>query len=164
MTPEPLNPLSSEDEQAEANDLFSKLDSLMQKHQGGSAGRAAGAVPMLTEPVEEAPASALANVPVLLDAIEADDDGPQVIADKRRQMQVALYLRLRQRLDEELNAVLADNLRLGDVAVDPIFSRVAEEMRSLLPIVVRESVDQVFGLEFLEASLVWPRGRGSDGR
>ena len=164
MTLEPPNPLTSEDELAEANDLFGKLDSLMQKHQGRTAGRAEGAVPMLTEPVEQTPASPAENIPVLRDAVEPDEGGPQVIADKRRQMQVALYLRLRQRLDQELNAALADNRRLGAVAIDPIFSRVAEEMRSLLPIVVRESVDQVFGLEFLEASLVWPKGRGGDSR
>lgn len=168
MIPEPLNPPSSEDEQAEANDLFSKLDSLIQKHQGRTARRVAGAVPMLTEPVEEAPAPPAGNIPVLQDAVDPagppDEGGPQAIADKRRQLQVALYLRLRQRLDQELNAALADNLRLGAVAVDPIFSRVAQEMRSVLPIVVRESVEQVFGLESLEALLGRPKGRSGESR
>ena len=167
MTSEPPNRPSSEDEQAEANDLFIKLDSLMQKHQGRTAGRAEGVVPMLTELVEEA-SSPGANVPLLQDAIEPvgplDEGRPQVIADRRRRLQVALYLRLRQRLDEELNAALADHLRLGAVAVDPIFSRVAEELRLILPIVVRESVDQVFGLASLEALLGRPKARGSESR
>jgi hypothetical protein len=78
-------------------------------------------------------------------------------------LQVALYLRLRQRLDEELNAALTDNLRLGSIVVDPAFTRVAQELRAVLPIVVRESVEQVFGLEALEALLGRPpTGEGEE--
>jgi hypothetical protein len=80
------------------------------------------------------------------------------MVEKRRQLQVALYLRLRQRLDHELDAALADDRRLGAVAVHPAFTRMAEELRAVLPIVVRESVEQVFGLESLEALLGRPVG------
>ena len=61
------------------------------------------------------------------------DAFPPLLAHARRQLQVALYLRLRQRLDSELDAALADHLRLGAVAVDPDFSRVAQELRAVLP-------------------------------
>jgi len=150
---------SSTDERADAEDLFGKLDSLIQKHQGRSARRPAEGAPLLTEPVEKAPAAG-ADIPVLEDAIDpgapAADRVPGVIAEKRRQLQVALYLRLRQRLDHELDAALADDRRLGAVAVHPAFTRAAEELRAVLPIVVRESVEQVFGLESLEALLGGP--------
>jgi hypothetical protein len=66
---------------------------------------------------------------------------------------VALYLRLRQRLDHELNEALAENLRLGTVAADPAFSRVAQGLRAMLPVLVRESVEQVFGQELLDTLL-----------
>ncbi len=151
-------------EQADADDLFGKLDSLIQKHQGHSTGRAAEGAPLLTEPVEQAPAAG-ADIPVLEDAIDpgapAADGVPRLIAEKRRQLQVALYLRLRQRLDHELDAALADDRRLGAVAVHPAFTRAAQELRAVLPIVVRESVEQVFGLESLEALFGGPAKRDS---
>jgi hypothetical protein len=140
--------------EAGAEDLFGKLDSLIQKHQGRTARRATDGAPVLTEPVDETPPSPGAAIPVLDDAVDpgivADDPLPGLMAEKRRQLQVALYLRLRQRLDHELDAALADDRRLGAVAVHPAFTRVAEELRAILPIVVRESVEQVFGLESLE--------------
>jgi hypothetical protein len=80
------------------------------------------------------------------------------MTEKRRQLQVALYLRLRQRLDHELDAALADDRRLGAVALHPAFTRVADELRAILPIVVRESVEQVFGIESLETLLGGPLG------
>jgi hypothetical protein len=168
MTPDPLHSASGEDEQAEANDLFSKLDSLIQKHQARGAKRPPDAVPMLTEPLVQTPPAPAAEIPVLRDAVDPalplNENAPLLMADQRRQLQVALYLRLRQRLDQELDAALADDLRLGAVAVHPAFTRVAEVLRSVLPIVVRESVEQVFGREALEALLGRPARRGSGER
>ena len=162
------DPSSGAKDKADGTDLFGKLDSLIQKHQGRTARRLPEAVPMLTEPLDAAPIPPPAEIPVLEDAVDPagmpDHESPQVITDKRRQLQVALYLRLRQRLDQELNAALADNLRLGAVAVDPAFTRVTQELRAVLPVVVRESVEQVFGLESLEALLGRPRERDGEGR
>ena len=53
--------------------------------------------------------------------------------EKRRQLQVALYLRLRQRLDQELEAALADNLRRSGSAVDQAIAQLARELRNVLP-------------------------------
>jgi hypothetical protein len=161
-------PVYMPDDEPKPDDLFGKLDSLIQKHQGRSAHRQTDAVPMLTEPVVETSVVKATEIPTLQDAVElsapADENAPRAMDEKRRQLQVALYLRLRQRLDEELNAALADNLRLGTVAVDPAFTRVTQELRSVLPVVVRESVEQVFGLESLEALLGLPRTRDSEDR
>jgi hypothetical protein len=151
------------DDQAGAEDLFDKLDSLIQKHQGRTARRPTDGAPVLTEPVDETPAVPGPDIPLLEDAVDpgivADDPVPGLIAEKRRQLQVALYLRLRQRLDRELDAALADDRRLGAVALHPAFTRVADELRAVLPIVVRESVEQVFGLDSLEALFGRPAGR-----
>ena len=167
MIHDPKRSASGTDEQADADDLFGKLDSLIQKHQGRSARRPAEGAPLLTEPVEETPAAG-ADIPVLEDTIDpgapAADGVPRLMAEKRRQLQVALYLRLRQRLDHELDAALADDRRLGAVAVHPAFTRAAQELRAVLPIVVRESVEQVFGLESLEALLGGPAKRDSTDR
>ena len=153
------DPAPLDDREGDTNetptDLFGKLDSLIQKHQGRTTRQQAEGVPMLTEPIESELASP-ASIPVLQDAIDeaaASAVIPGVLAQARRQLQVALYLRLRQRLDQELEAALADNLRLGAVAVDPAFTRVAQELRSVLPIVVRESVEQVLGPASFEALL-----------
>ena len=158
MAHDPLHPTWQELEPAQAStDLFGKLDSLIQKHQGRAPRRPPEGVPMLTEPVEDATPSTQSIIPVLEDVVEAtvEREGgiSALLAHARRQMQVALYLRLRQRLDIELEAALADDLRLGAVAVDPPFSRVTEELRAVLPLVVRESVEQVFGQEWLDMLL-----------
>jgi len=149
MSDDPSTPIHGEDEAADAStDLFGKLDSLIQKHQGRAPHPQSDGVPMLTEPIESEAQPSTASIPVLQDAIDEASVSPVmpgVLAQARRQLQVALYLRLRQRLDQELEAALADNLRLGAVAVDPAFTRVAQELRSVLPIVVRESVEQVLG-------------------
>jgi hypothetical protein len=111
---------------------------------------------MLTEPIESAARKPPPSIPVLEDAVDeaiGHAHLPEVLAQARRQLQVALYLRLRQRLDQELEAALADNLRLGAVAVDPAFTRVAQELRSVLSVVVRESVEQVLGPASFEALL-----------
>jgi hypothetical protein len=156
MIGDPKDAASATHERPETDDLFGKLDSLIQKHQGRGARRPTEAAPLLTEPVEETPPGGT-DIPVLEDAIDpgapAGDSVPRLMAEKRRQLQVALYLRLRQRLDHELDAALADDRRLGAVAVHPAFTRAAQELRAVLPIVVRESVEQVFGLESLEALL-----------
>jgi len=160
MIGDPKPSTSAARERADVDDLFGKLDSLIQKHQGRSArAMTAEGAPLLTEPVEQAPAAGV-HIPVLEDAIDpsalATGGAPRVMAEKRRQLQVALYLRLRQRLDHELDAALADDRRLGAVAVHPAFNRAAQELRAVLPIVVRESVEQVLGLESLEALLGGP--------
>jgi len=168
MAHDPLHPAWQEVESAQApTDLFGKLDSLIQKHQGRAPRRPPDGVPMLTEPVEDAPPSAQSVIPVLEDVVDANAEreagAPAFLAHARRQLQVALYLRLRQRLDIELEAALADDLRLGAVAVEPAFSRVTEELRAVLPLVVRESVEQVLGQEWLEAVFLQLRS-GSDER
>ncbi len=151
------DPAPLDDREGETNetptDLFGKLDSLIQKHQGRARKALPEGVPMLTDPIE-APTQPSAEIPVLQDAIDdavAAAQLPGPLAQARRQLQVALYLRLRQRLDQELEAALADNLRLGAVAVDPAFTRVAQELRAILPVVVRESVEQVLGPASFEA-------------
>jgi len=168
MIRDPKHGAAGGDDQPGAEDLFDKLDSLIQKHQGRSARRPTEGAPVLTEPVDETPVAPGTDIPVLEDAVDAgvvaDDPVPGLMAEKRRQLQVALYLRLRQRLDHELDAALADDRRLGAVAVHPAFTRMAEELRAILPIVVRESVEQVFGLESLEALLGRPIGRTSTDR
>jgi hypothetical protein len=139
-----------------ASDLFGKLDSLIQKHHGRTHHSPSEAVPMLTELIDSPPAPDGMDIPVLEDAIDealtaAQLSGP--LAQARRQLQVALYLRLRQRLDQELEAALADNFRLGAVAVDPAFTRVTQELRAILPTIVRESVEQVLAPASFEALL-----------
>ena len=156
MSSEPAAPSRENEGGDSSTDLFGKLDSLIQKHQGASQPVEPEGVPMLTEPIESPPVAPAASIPVLEDAIEAATASPHLsgaLAQARRQLQVALYLRLRQRLDQELEAALADNLRLGAVAVDPAFTRVAHEMRAVLPVIVRESVEQVLGPASLEALL-----------
>jgi hypothetical protein len=163
MIHDPKHAASGGDDPSGAEDLFGKLDSLIQKHQGRAARRPTEGAPVLTEPVDETPVVPRTDIPVLEDAVDpeivAEDPVPGLMVEKRRQLQVALYLRLRQRLDHELDAALADDRRLGAVAVHPAFTRMAEELRAVLPIVVRESVEQVFGLESLEALLGRPVGR-----
>src|SRR5271169_2017267 len=131
MIDDPKHSPSGTGEQVDADDLFGKLDSLMQKHQGRGATRPGQRAPVLTEPVEQTRAPASVDIPVLQDAVDprvaADEAVPRLMVEKRRQLQVALYLRLRQRLDRELDAALADDLRLGAVALHPAFTRLAEE-------------------------------------
>jgi hypothetical protein len=138
------------------DDLFGKLDSLIQKHHGRAPKIQHETVPKLTEPVESI--ATMRNIPVLKDVVEESElnerESSVLLEQTRRQLQVALYLRLRQHLDQELDAALADNLRLGAVAVDPAFTRVAQELRAVLPTIVRESVEQVLGHDSLEALLL----------
>ncbi len=71
-------------------------------------------------------------------------DAASAPIEKRKQLQVALYLRLRQRLDQELQAALAANSAGAGSAVDPAMARLARDLRNALPAIVRESVEQVF--------------------
>jgi hypothetical protein len=165
MIRDPKDAASGSEDPTGAEDLFGKLDSLIQRHQGRTARRTAEGAPVLTELIDEAPMLPDADIPVLREAVDPGVVASNpLMAEKRRQLQVALYLRLRQRLDHELDAALADDQRLGAVALHPAFTRVAEELRAVLPIVVRESVEQVFGLESLEALLGRPTGRATTDR
>ncbi len=121
MIHDPKHGTAAEDDSASDEDLFGKLDSLIRKHQGRTARRPTEGAPVLTEPLDETPVATGADIPVLEDAVDpgpgAGDSVLGLMAEKRRQLQVALYLRLRQRLDHELDAALADDRRLGAVAV-----------------------------------------------
>ncbi|MEO8627034.1 MAG: hypothetical protein ABI612_02900, partial [Betaproteobacteria bacterium] len=59
----------------EPTDLFGKLDSLIQKHQGRVPRRLVEGVPMLTEPIEDAPTPLEADIPVLEDSVEPNTSG-----------------------------------------------------------------------------------------
>jgi hypothetical protein len=136
---------------AEADDLFDKLDSLISKHQGTLAGRTqppgvpvlTESVPVLTESVEAARRAA-SDIPVLDQAVELSPERA-AMAEKRRQLQVALYLRLRQRLDAELSVALATHPAFSAAQSQPELARVIQALRAALPQIVRESVTQVLG-------------------
>jgi hypothetical protein len=163
MSFDPLHAGPGETRQNDANDLFSKLDSLIQQHQERAPRQQADAVPTLDDALGQGQAVPAKDPPVLRDAVDrVEQSGAELLADHRRQLQVALYLRLRQRLDQELDAALADELRLGAAALHPAFARAAQELRSVLPIVVREAVEQVLGRESLEALLGRTAQRGDD--
>ncbi len=139
---------------SEQDDLFGKLDELIGRHQARVPRRLAPAVPTLTEAV--APAPQQLEIPVLNEVIEIPSTPPGQTApesaadaapapvDKRKQLQVALYLRLRQRLDQELQAALAANSAGAGSAVDQAMARFARDLRNALPAIVREAVEQVF--------------------
>jgi hypothetical protein len=137
------------------DDLFDKLDELIGRHQTRTPRRRPQpSVPTLTEAVSPSPQQL--EIPVLNEVVEipyipsgapplesASDAAPAPI-DKRKQLQVALYLRLRQRLDQELQAALAGNSAGAGSAVDRAMAQLARELRNALPAVVREAVEQVF--------------------
>jgi hypothetical protein len=139
----------------EQDDLFGKLDELIGRHQPRAPRRRPEvSVPTLTEAV--APAPQQLEIPVLNEVVEipstppgerppepATDASPPLV-DKRKQLQVALYLRLRQRLDQELQAALAAHSAGTGSAVDQAMARLARELRNALPAIVREAVEQVF--------------------
>lgn len=140
---------------SESDDLFGKLDELIGRHQARVPRRRLEvSVPTLTEAVTPAPQQL--DIPVLNEVVEipsaapADRPAPSAIdtapplVDKRKQLQVTLYLRLRQRLDEELQAALAANSAGAGSAVDQALARLARELRNALPAIVREAVEQVF--------------------
>ena len=140
---------------SEQDDLFGKLDELIGRHQARAPRRRPEAgVPTLTEAV--APAPEQLEIPVLNEVVEIPStppggmppenvsDAPPPPVDKRKQLQVALYLRLRQRLDQELQAALAANSAGAGSAQDQAMARLARELRNALPAIVREAVEQVF--------------------
>jgi hypothetical protein len=142
MASEPQPP---REDYIDTDDLFSKLDQLINRHQGRAAARpATGGVPTLTEAVD-APSNGAPEIPVLRDVVEiasaaaAGDGGVASLSEASlRQLQIALYLRLRQRLDQELT---------GDAFafVPPQqMSRIAQALRGALSEVVRDSVEQLF--------------------
>jgi hypothetical protein len=151
MAQEPGRPPDS----SEQDDLFGKLDELIGKRQGRPPRRRLEPpVPTLTEAVSAAPHQL--EIPVLDEVVEIPSppggeaavagaaDRPPPLIDKRKQLQVALYLRLRQRVDQELQAVLAAHGTSAGSALDQSLARLARELRSALPAIVREAVDQVF--------------------
>jgi hypothetical protein len=127
------------------DDLFGKLDSLISKHQGQPGGRPHQlGVPVLTEAVTEASPRRASDVPVLSEVVDVAADPAAsaeaaAVAERRRLLQVALYLRLRQRIDDELQRGFA--LPEGQ----PAMEQFAAALRAALPDIVRESVEQVFG-------------------
>jgi hypothetical protein len=128
---------------SEADDLFGKLDSLISKHQGALAARSSSpSVPVLTEAVESQRSAG--DIPVLDEAVDLSAPGG-VIAEKRRQLQVALYLRLRQRLDAELQQAISTHPAFVAAEAEPALARIAQELRAALPQIVRDSVAQVLG-------------------
>lgn len=129
-------------------DLFGKLDQLLSRHQVGP-GRANRLTPppVLTDAVDNGGGSRAQTsgrgedgIPVLHDAVEEDDQFHDVetAALRRRQLQAALYLRLRQRLDEQLA------LASTGAAPDEELAQFARRLRNALPEIVRTSVEQVF--------------------
>ena len=145
-------------DQPPQDDLFGKLDELMGKHQGRPARRRPQApVPTLSETVRPAPQQL--EIPVLNEVVEIPSTAARIesekpaseasapLIDKRKQLQVALYLRLRQRLDEELQAALAAQTASTGSGADLSAARLARELRSALPSIVRDAVDQMFAAE-----------------
>jgi len=154
MAQEPRHPPDS----SEQDDLFGKLNELIGKHQGRAPRRLLETpLPTLTEAVSPSPQQL--EIPVLNEVVEipsrpageppavsAADSSPPLI-DKRKQLQVALYLRLRQRLDEELQAALAAHSAGAGSALDQSLAQFSRELRNALPAIVREAVEQVFAGE-----------------
>ena len=142
-------------ERSEQDDLFGKLDELIGRHQARMPRRRPeSSVPTLTEAVATAPQQL--EIPVLNEVVEipsapgggtaaqSSSDSLPPVVEKHKQLQVTLYLRLRQRLDEELQAALAAGSTGAGSPVDRAMARLARELRNALPAIVREAVEQVF--------------------
>jgi len=125
------------------DDLFGKLDHLLNRQEAASAQPSRrDAVPMLTEAIDPPQPCAASDVPVLLDAVEAEmprTSAAPVPVDQQRLLQAALYLRLRQRIDEAMQEET-----LADIPAEQR-ARIATSLRRGLPRIVRESVEQAFG-------------------
>jgi hypothetical protein len=132
------------DPHIDTDDLFGKLDQLISRHQGRAATHGQPAtVPTLTEAVEARAPPTEPQIPVLDDVVElrsaATGAALSASTEQRRQLQIALYLQLRQRLDQELG---------GEAfAFLPPAQRDAllQALRNALPAAIRESVEQVLG-------------------
>jgi hypothetical protein len=134
------------------DELFDKLDQLISRHQGRAPPHGtrppgvapAPPVPTLTDAVDRQRPTFEPEIPVLEEAIEPLNEAAlQWVAagDRRRQLQVALYLRLRQRLDREIEALAQGRTQ----ALDARLMRVVQALRDALPAIVRDSVDQALG-------------------
>jgi len=124
------------------DELLGKLDQLLRRQEASPAVAHPGQVPMLTEAVERPAGGADSDVPVLLDAVESTPAAPAppaVPLDQLRLLQAALYLRLRQSMDEALEDEALRELSATQRA------QFAQALRRSLPRVVRESVEQAFG-------------------
>ena len=135
-------PKTRPDDYIDTDDLFGKLDQLISRHQGrGGVQPPAGTVPVLTEAVNAPPAAT--EIPVLTDVVAELDAGREgsssaaLSENSRRQLQIALYLRLRQRLDQELGGEAFAFVPPNQLA------RLAQTLRGALSEVVRESVEQL---------------------
>ena len=127
-----------DDSLVDTDDLFGKLDQLISRHQTGSSRPGVTTVPTLTETVARSAQAPAPSIPVLEEVVQpAAPPETEPPFDRRRQLQVALYLRLRQRLDEELSAPVFAALPPAEL------SRIAQALRNALPGIIRESVDQV---------------------
>jgi hypothetical protein len=129
--------------------LFGKLDQLISKHQGRiQRQRSDTQIPVLTEPVEAGAIPADPTIPILQEVVPSPPLGARDPAsEKRRKLQIALYLRLRQRLDDELQVALAAQGALAGTISDAALTRLVNALRSALPTIVGESVDQVLAAD-----------------
>ena len=125
-----------------SDELFGKLDQLLRRQDATADPAHADAVPMLTAAVRGEPAEAEEHVPVLLDAVDNTppaQGAPPLALDQLRLLQAALYLRLRQSVDEALQDAALQGLSATQRA------QFAQALRRALPTIVRESVVQAFG-------------------
>jgi hypothetical protein len=133
---DPLPP-DRDDSLVDTDDLFGKLDQLISRHQSSSR-PGVTTVPTLTETAARPAQAPAPSIPVLEEVVQpAAPPETEPPFDRRRQLQVALYLRLRQRLDEELSGPAFAALPAAEL------SRIAQALRNALPGIIRESVDQV---------------------
>ena len=130
---------------SEGDDLFDKLDQLISRHQAHPQPSAPAAVPTLTEAVEPPPR--VQEIPVLREAVELPASAApadSLSAERRRQLLVALYLRLRQGLDREFETLLRAR-GPATAAERGALLQAIQALRNALPGIVRESVDQALG-------------------
>lgn len=151
-----MDPAGADEDDSDA--LFGKLDSLLRRQNagtgqqgsdqnggnqdGGDQQAASAPVPMLTEVVDPPAASPAPDVPVLLDAVESETAAPAAPAlplDQLRLLQAALYLRLRQSVEEALHEAALQDLSATQRA------QFSQALRRALPRIVRESIEQAFG-------------------
>jgi hypothetical protein len=134
----------------EDDDLFEKLDQLISRHQArtplqgtdpSGISPSSPPVPTLTEAVDQRQTASTPEIPVLEEAVDPESAAQWAAGDRRRQLQVALYLRLRQRLDQQIEALAQGR----PFALDAHFVRLVQALRDALPAIVRESVEQVLG-------------------
>jgi hypothetical protein len=144
------------------DDLFDKLDQLISRHQARSVPAAASPVPTLTEAVDQQHGESTPEIPLLEEAIEPLPEwaAQWPTSDRRRQLQVALYLRLRQRLDKELEALAQGRIPAADAEL----MRAVQALRDALPAIIRDSVEQVLGSRLSGTSdQLSGNGDGADG-